>query len=193
MKAYSKAAKLDVKRKRGRPLKEGQRTNSGQLSRAAKQGPSEYIKALEARGRLFKVPAGQESQPEVNTAIGRLKLWDHLSYWQHEALCEYYRIVTGRMKSVGAPDSLAVSASGGRYQMSDEAEEETFLARSRRFHDANRAIADTAAQANIHDPFKIVEWIVFRDIEMPHFTGALRQIANGLVHHFGYDRRQKVG
>ncbi|WP_174804369.1 hypothetical protein [Martelella limonii] len=188
MKAYSKAAKLEVKRKRGRPRKEGPRTDSGQLSRA-KEDPRKV--AVEARMRLFGLSKHAASKQEANSVIGRMEQRGEIMYRQYEALREYHRLATAYKRRIGAPDSLCSSSAGPVIEMSEEDEEQSMKALRKRYDEANAAVRAVMREGGFSNGFKVIEWMVFRDIEMPHLVGVLRLVANGLARNFGYDNLER--
>lgn len=185
----AKAEKLRKKRaKRGRPLKENvNRTDTGQISRAATHEDSPFKVAKETRMRLFGLSSDDAGQPEANSVIGRLKLSGEISHEQYEALDRFICSHQSYMKVINAPDSLAVPGAMARSARDEESEIEWRLSVERRYKDARRAIRDAQNYCN-GNLYAAIDYLGFRNEYHPHMVGDLRLVGNVLTRHYGLCR-----
>jgi hypothetical protein len=178
MKAYSKAAKLEVKRKRGRPRKEGIRTDSGQLSRA-KEDPRKV--ATSARMKHWKVDKKTAQDPRGGDQIGIWYQQNQIDRRQYEAFEIFEKLHVAYQRMEQSPDSLAVvSGHGSHVTLTDEEQAERRARITTRYDAARMAIDALGRGFNT-----TTDAIMFRRIEMPHALPIMRKVGNALADVFG--------
>lgn len=190
----SKAEKL--RRKRGRPLKEGVgRTDSGRISRATgEQDPVDKV-AKEARMKMYGIAKDVAGSPEAATVVGRLYLLGQrgggISLEQYNGLCQYRDGREQYLKAIQAPDSLASKSSSGPTRSEDEDAEARAKAKAR-YMSARRAIQDCQNENPGRNMWAAVDYLVIKDLDFSYMIGDLRLVGNALARHYGFDRVSKI-
>lgn len=176
--------------KRGRKKMMGvKREPNGRRSRAL-DAQNEHQVAIETRQRLFGLSEQDARDQKAATVLGRLYLTGELgkkpgcdAMW--EAAQDLIRLRDAYHRAIKAPDALknAVGAGGGL----EETDSYAIWCRRviDRYQGCIKAISDENAihanrGTNLH---AAIDYIVFRDANLPHLVGDLRIALNAVSHH----------
>lgn len=173
------------------------RTKSGRISRAA-ASYNENADAIALRQRMFGLSEQDARDQKAASYVGRLALAgrknnaDGITEAQWEAGQEYLRAYEAFQRAVKSPDALRVGTGGG-----DGPESEGYADwcrdKIKKFEAIEKAI--TAEQC-LHENrganmFAAIDYLLVRDLELPHMIGDLRLALNAIGHHFGIIHKPK--
>lgn len=176
--------------RRGRKPKTGvKRTASGRPSRAA-SAYNEHQEAIETRQRLFGLSEKDARDQKAATVLGRLYLTGELgkkpgcdAMW--DAAQDLLRLRDAYLRAIKAPDALKnATGSGGGV---DETERyATWCRQAIARYEACMAavVAENAIHANRGaNLVAAIDYLVFRDANLPHMVGDVRIALNAVAHH----------
>lgn len=169
---------------RGRPRVLGAiREPNGRISRA--KDPAAKL-ALETRARRFLLTLAQAADPRSGTHLGRLSLrgaHDGLSDEQYEAAIRFLKIRNDYQKAILSPG--AYYEGSGLAADGDLTEYQSWVARAKkRFKNAMRAIDEAQFDNGQENLYAALQYVIIKDMDMPHLLGATRMVLNALHRHF---------
>lgn len=187
--------------KRGPKKKPGKREANGQLSRKPAEREARHIDgldreqqdtiavAVEARQRVFGVPAPISRDQMAGSAIGRLCLQGLITRLQYDAAMSYaaevesYGLAYRSPRQPGAVNLNATKGGAGDY------ENVALVQRIMADRDAtNRAILDKQIEIGNFGNLKgALDTVVLRDVHLDHLLGDLRTALNALVKRYGLE------
>ena len=193
--------------KRGTKPKLGKREPNGQLSRRVAEVANRRYDALEreevamisvgieARERMWKVPAKVSRDQLAGTYIGRLKLQGDLNAMQYDALMMYaeqghaYRIALRSPREPGAVDLNATKGGSGDYENVRATQKAVA-----EFEAAQRSLINANAEPSNRGCNLIgaIAATVLRDAVLDHLLNDTRIAANVLARHYGLTAGRKA-
>jgi len=196
----SQAERLRSKRnaQRGRPIKQGVgRTDTGRISRSKEPSEPADKVAREARMKIFGIDPDVASTPQAATFMGRLSLLGQqgggISTDQYDALVRFSMDRESYMRSIMAPDSLAVAGAGGRSSIDEDEDTESRQRCKRRYDAARTAIQNAQNENRGNNLWAAVDFIVIKNLDFSHMIGDLRLVGNALNRHYqGLDRKREA-
>ena len=178
----TKAEKL--RKKRGRPIKEGARTETGQLSRAKEQGSPPDETARQARVRIFGISYEDAKTAEASTFVGRLCLLGQegggITNDQYQAITKFLVNRDQYRRGIQVPDSLNNATSGAVPIFDEDEAAKRWQNVKERHLKAVETIEDLGT--TVRSPLIRLAFdnCIIRDIEMPYLIGEVRMIGNSL-------------
>ena len=207
-KVASKAEK--IRRKRGRPRKEGLREPNGRPSRA--ENPPHKL-AVEARAKMLGISVIEAVDPDGATYIGTLhiayKRWDRAwKEWrktgkgkqppenppaesvttrQYDAGLRYLELRNDFLKSTGAPGAEydPPPAWSARTVVPEEDQKARAKRIKNRYDGAREAIQKHQDSNSSENLWAALDLVLINDHRLPHMVGATRHLCNALADHFG--------
>lgn len=183
----------------GRPRKSGaKRTRSGRISRA-KSAYNENAEGIALRQRMFGLSEQDARDQKAAAYVGRLSLAgrknnaDGLTEAQYNAAQDYLKAYEAFQRAVKSPDALR-TGEGAILSPESEGYADWCQRAIDRFEAMQKAIK---REQCLHENrganmFAAIDYLLVRDMELPHMIGDLRLALNAIGHHLGTIPRPKA-
>lgn len=186
IKAYSKANRLRIKRKRGRPKLEGiLREPNGRRSRAKRMREPADELTITMRAKHTGLTLAEAKDPRAESYIGRLYMLGvekgGISEDQYNAAIRFLEIDNNYKKVLLSP-----SAHYDQRNMANdpEAYRQFCIEAKKRYKAAREAIQEAQFDNNDENLLNALQYVVVENLELPHLVGATRMVLNALSRHF---------
>ena len=184
----------------GRRRKPGKREPNGKLSRAPadvaarrkdgldREEQDTIAVAIEARQRVFGLPATISRDQMAGSAVGRYCLQGTITRVQYDAAmlyladCEAYSHAIG---TPGIPRAVDLNRIGGKDNHENITKSKTAMARYDAMAKAVRA--KQTEIGNMGNIFVALDAVIRRDVQLERLIGDLRIGLNALAKHYGVD------
>ena len=181
----TKAEKL--RKKRGRPIKEGARTETGQLSRAKDAGSPPDETARQARVRIFGISYEDAKTAEASTFVGRLCLLGQegggITNDQYQAITKFLVNRDQYRRGIQVPDSLN-NATSGAVPIFDEEEAAKRWQKVKERHLGAMSVLVHLQHSLPSEQITMARDAIINDMRAEFLIGAIRLIGNALERYF---------
>lgn len=177
----TKAEKL--RKKRGRPIKEAARTETGQLSRAKDAGPAPDETARQARVRIFGISYEDAKTAEASTFVGRLCLLGQegggITNDQYQAITKFLVNRDQYRRGIQVPDSLN-NATSGAVPIFDDEEAVKRWNKTKERHLGAMQVLVQLQHSMPTEQITMARDAIIADMQADFLIGAIRLVANCL-------------
>lgn len=187
MKARTKAAKREAK-KRGRPVMDAMaREPNGRISRSGiDHGPADIV-ALNARARHTGLCAEKAKDQKAGSFIGYLNLLgpqDGMATAQYDAAVNFLAMRTAYLRAIKAPGVVVDGDMGQPSEEISEAYEDWARGTKEAYHDCRKAIQDAQNENRHANLWAALDICLIQDQWMHHMVGDVRILCNALAKFF---------
>lgn len=146
--------------------------------------------AIEARQRVFGVPAPVSRDQMAGSAVGRYCLQGNINRVQYDAAMLYLEDCEAYSKAVGTPGiprAMDMNAAGGQNNHENVAKVQAAMKRHKAMIDAVRE--KQTEIGNRGNLFGALDAVIRHDVMMEHLLDDLRLALNALAKHYGVEGR----
>lgn len=146
--------------------------------------------ALEARQRVFGIPAPLSRDQMAGSAVGRFCLTGRITRVQYDAAMLYLEDCDANSRALatpGIPRAIDLNAIGGQNNHENVAKARAAMARHAGMVKAVRE--KQIEVGNRGNLFGALDAVIRQNVELDHLLGDLRLALNALARHYGVDGR----